>query len=177
MCGWPRRLPCRECRLSRRPICAPMSAARAAARRMVLLPGRGPRLDHDRRPPDTRRTVLPRQAGHHGRRRRRPLHRGAERQDCGGLPVACPARAEDRPSRPGSMLTHRWRAYTRHAGRLLEIPVRHEPWPLQAATVTLINESLTAAAGLPAPAGAALAHYPAGVAGSRSARRGRPKAE
>lgn len=62
-------------------------------------------------------------------------------------------------------LTHRWRAYTRHAGRLLEIPVRHEPWPLQAATVTMIDESLTAAAGLPAPGRVALAHYSTGVAG------------
>lgn len=62
-------------------------------------------------------------------------------------------------------LTHRWRAYTRHIGRLLEIPVRHEPWPLQTATVTVINESLTAAAGLPAPAAAALAHHSAGIAG------------
>ncbi len=62
-------------------------------------------------------------------------------------------------------LTHRWRAYTRHAGRLLQIPVRHEPWPLQKATVTRLDESLTAAADLPPPGGAALAHYSAGVAG------------
>jgi uncharacterized protein YqjF (DUF2071 family) len=68
------------------------------------------------------------------------------------------------PSGHDLWLTHRWRAYTRHAGRLLEIPVRHEPWPLQAATVTMLDESLTAAAGLPAPPEDALAHYSDGVA-------------
>jgi uncharacterized protein YqjF (DUF2071 family) len=62
-------------------------------------------------------------------------------------------------------LTHRWRAYTRHAGRLLEIPVRHEPWPLQEATVTGLEESLTTAAALPPPGDIALARYSAGVAG------------
>lgn len=78
-------------------------------------------------------------------------------------------------------LTHRWRAYTRHAGGLLEIPVRHEPWPVQAATVTTLDQSLTTAAGLPAPAEVALARFSAGVTdvafglpragGGRSARR------
>lgn len=62
-------------------------------------------------------------------------------------------------------LTHRWRAYTRHAGFLLEIPVRHEPWPLRAATVTGLTESLTAAAGLPEPPDPPLAHFSAGVTG------------
>lgn len=61
-------------------------------------------------------------------------------------------------------LTHQWRAYTRHAGMLLELPVRHEPWPLRAATVTGLAESLTAAAGLPAPPAPALVHYSEGVA-------------
>ncbi|MBV9094802.1 MAG: DUF2071 domain-containing protein [Streptosporangiaceae bacterium] len=60
-------------------------------------------------------------------------------------------------------LTHRWRAYTWHAGCLLEIPVRHEPWPLRTATAAALMESLTTAAGLPAPAGAPLIHYSDGV--------------
>jgi uncharacterized protein YqjF (DUF2071 family) len=68
------------------------------------------------------------------------------------------------PSARDVWLTHRWRAYTRHAGCLLEIPVRHEPWPLQSATVTMLDESLTAAAGLPAPPEAEFAHYSDGVA-------------
>jgi hypothetical protein len=62
-------------------------------------------------------------------------------------------------------LTHRWRAYTRHAGRLLEIPVRHTPWSLRTALVTMLDESLTTAAGLLPPGDVALAHYSAGVAG------------
>lgn len=62
-------------------------------------------------------------------------------------------------------LTHRWRAYTRHVGCLLEIPVRHERWPLRTAAVSVLDESLTTAAGLPAPGGVARAHYSAGVAG------------
>jgi uncharacterized protein YqjF (DUF2071 family) len=60
-------------------------------------------------------------------------------------------------------LTHRWRAFTRHAGLLLEIPVQHEPWPLRAASVTTLEESLTTAAGLPAPGEAALVHHSEGV--------------
>lgn len=47
-------------------------------------------------------------------------------------------------------LTGRWRAYTRHLGRLMVTPVDHEPWPLQSATVEGCIENLTAAAGLPA---------------------------
>ena len=62
-------------------------------------------------------------------------------------------------------LTHRWRAYTEHAGLLLELPVRHEPWPLRAATTTVLDQSLTAAAGLPSPNGDPLVHYSEGVAG------------
>lgn len=69
------------------------------------------------------------------------------------------------PSGLDTWLTHRWRAYTRHAGCLLEIPVRHEPWPLRTAAVTTLDESLTKAAGLAAPPEAALAHYSDGVAG------------
>lgn len=61
-------------------------------------------------------------------------------------------------------LTARWRAYTQHAGRLLEVPVRHEAWPLRAATVLALEESLTTAAGLPAPPRSAVVHYSDGVA-------------
>ena len=62
-------------------------------------------------------------------------------------------------------LTHRWRAHTRHAGCLLELLVRHEPWPLHTAAVSTLDESLTMAAGLPAPGRVALVHYSAGVSG------------
>jgi uncharacterized protein YqjF (DUF2071 family) len=60
-------------------------------------------------------------------------------------------------------LTGRWRAYTRHGGALLETPVAHEPWPLLAAQVVTCEESLTVAAGLPAPEGVRLTHYSEGV--------------
>jgi uncharacterized protein YqjF (DUF2071 family) len=60
-------------------------------------------------------------------------------------------------------LTHRWRAYTSHGGWLLEVPVRHEPWPLRSVTVSRLDQSLTAAAGLPAPPEPALTHYSDGV--------------
>ena len=68
------------------------------------------------------------------------------------------------PDDLGIWLTHRWRAYTQHLGCLLEIPVRHGPWPLQAAEITTLEQSLTTAAGLPDPRGQALVHYSCGVA-------------
>jgi uncharacterized protein YqjF (DUF2071 family) len=59
-------------------------------------------------------------------------------------------------------LTDRWCAYTHHLGKLLEIPVTHEPWPLRTATCTALAETLTSAAGLPAPSDP-LVHYSDGV--------------
>jgi hypothetical protein len=60
-------------------------------------------------------------------------------------------------------LTGRWRAYTRHVGRLFETPITHEPWPLRAATVVELEQTLTSAAGLPDAAGEPLVHYSDGV--------------
>jgi len=86
----------------------------------------------------------------------------------GPAPAAYRLRVQPGPQiEPGDLdlwLTHRWRAYTRHAGCLLEIPVRHEPWPLHTAAVSMLDESLTTAAGLPAPGRVTLAHYSTGVA-------------
>jgi uncharacterized protein YqjF (DUF2071 family) len=45
-------------------------------------------------------------------------------------------------------LVGRWRAYTRHLGRLLVVPVEHEPWPVQEAELLRCDQSVTAAAGL-----------------------------
>ena len=50
-------------------------------------------------------------------------------------------------------LTGRWRAYTRHAGVLLQSPIEHPPWPLAAATAPEVFQTVTAAVGLPPPAG------------------------
>ncbi|MEV5436495.1 DUF2071 domain-containing protein [Streptomyces sp. NPDC052682] len=60
-------------------------------------------------------------------------------------------------------LTSRWRAYTRRLGLLWETPVEHEPWPLRQATLEVLQETLTGAAGLPAPASEPLAHFSDGV--------------
>lgn len=67
------------------------------------------------------------------------------------------------PSDLDHLLTGRWRAFSRHAGRLWEVAVRHEPWPLRAAEVITWNESLLAAAGLPQPAEPPYAHFADGV--------------
>ncbi|WP_128374373.1 YqjF family protein [Streptomyces cavernae] len=60
-------------------------------------------------------------------------------------------------------LTSRWRAYTRRFGMVWETPVEHEPWPLSAATVDGLEETLTTAAGLPAPTAEPLVHFSPGV--------------
>ncbi|MET7906321.1 DUF2071 domain-containing protein [Streptomyces sp. NPDC005355] len=60
-------------------------------------------------------------------------------------------------------LTSRWRAYTRRLGVLWETPVEHEPWPLSDATVDVLEETLTTAAGLPPPLADPVAHFSPGV--------------
>ena len=60
-------------------------------------------------------------------------------------------------------LTGRWRAFTRIAGRLAVVPVEHERWPLWDAEVEELDEDLVAAAGLPPPEAAPLAHFSPGV--------------
>ncbi len=69
-------------------------------------------------------------------------------------------------------LTSRWRAYTRHAGRLWETPVEHEAWPLRSAVCEGLAQSLTDAAGLPPPAYPPLLHFSGGV---RNVRIGTPR--
>ncbi|MEV8312070.1 DUF2071 domain-containing protein [Streptomyces flavidovirens] len=60
-------------------------------------------------------------------------------------------------------LTTRWRAFTRRAGLIWDTPAEHEPWPLHAATVQELEQSLTTAVGLPAPSQQPLAHFSRGV--------------
>lgn len=74
-----------------------------------------------------------------------------------------------RPTERDVWLTSRWRAYTRRFGTLLETPVEHEPWPLRTAVIDELDETLTAAAGLPRPPEEPLAHYSPGVEGVRIA--------
>lgn len=70
------------------------------------------------------------------------------------------------PIEPGPLdvwLTSRWRAYTRHLGRLLVTPVEHEPWPLRRAVVTEVEQNLTTSAGLGRLGAPDLVHYSPGV--------------
>ena len=61
-------------------------------------------------------------------------------------------------------LTSRWATYsTLPGGRLGWVPVEHEPWPLHAAEIRELGETLTVAAGLPAPTSPAIAQYSPGV--------------
>lgn len=69
-------------------------------------------------------------------------------------------------------LTARWAAYHRRGPVLLYTPVDHPPWRLRTAHVDRCRvDGLFAAAGLPAPAGAPVAHYSPGV----TAKVGRPR--
>ncbi|HEU0128531.1 MAG TPA: DUF2071 domain-containing protein [Pseudonocardiaceae bacterium] len=60
-------------------------------------------------------------------------------------------------------LTGRWRAFSKIAGRLVRIPVEHQPWPLRRVRIHQLEENLLAAVGLSAPEGEPFAHYSPGV--------------
>lgn len=77
-------------------------------------------------------------------RRRAPGPRGA-----GGRIVVRPGAAIRDPDPLQVFLTARWAAHSRHLGRLLHVPNSHEPWPLRAADLVSLDDSLLAAAGLP----------------------------
>lgn len=64
-------------------------------------------------------------------------------------------------------LTGRWRAYSWHLGRLLETPVEHEPWPLSAATVEGMHETLSASFSLPVARTDRVVHCSEGVSDVR----------
>ncbi|MGW5197408.1 YqjF family protein [Streptomyces spiralis] len=77
--------------------------------------------------------------------------------------VVRPGAPIERPTERDVWLTSRWRAYTRRLGMLWETPVEHEPWPLADAGVEMLEETLTASAGLPAPFGKPVVHFSEGV--------------
>jgi uncharacterized protein YqjF (DUF2071 family) len=60
-------------------------------------------------------------------------------------------------------LTGRWRGWARVAGRLVEVPVQHEPWPLWRADVLKLEETVLAGVGLPEPEEPPVVHYSPGV--------------
>jgi uncharacterized protein YqjF (DUF2071 family) len=67
---------------------------------------------------------------------------------------------------PGALeifLTARFRLYSFLRGHLTYTSVQHAPWPLQAARVIRVEQTLTAAAGLPDPVGTPLAQFSPGV--------------
>ena len=69
----------------------------------------------------------------------------------------------DHLSERDAALLGRWRAYSQRAGRLVRVPVTHQPWPVQTANVDALTESITTAAGLPVPEGDPIVHYSPGV--------------
>jgi uncharacterized protein len=60
------------------------------------------------------------------------------------------------------LLAGRWRAFSRIAGRLVVLAVEHQPWPLRAAELVELDETMLAAAGV-AGKGDPLVHHAAGV--------------
>ena len=63
----------------------------------------------------------------------------------------------------GRFLTARWRLYVRRGPLLLETPIEHPAFDFAKVQVTSLRESLIAAAGLPEPEEAPLAHFTPGV--------------
>jgi uncharacterized protein len=65
------------------------------------------------------------------------------------------------PTQPGSLaffLTERYCFYAEHGGRLYRSRIHHEPWPLQAASVSSLRSTMIESDGLPAPVGEPLLH-------------------
>jgi uncharacterized protein YqjF (DUF2071 family) len=60
-------------------------------------------------------------------------------------------------------LTARWGLHSRWYGVTSYVPIIHEPWPLQAAELIDLDDSLVLAAGLPAPSGPPRVLYSPGV--------------
>jgi uncharacterized protein YqjF (DUF2071 family) len=88
-----------------------------------------------------------------------------------GSPAHHDIAVKPRPAGPGGataelvhLLTGRWRAFTRLPGGLLAtVPVQHEPWPLQDATLAHLDQTLLTAAGLPDCGDEPIVHYSPGV--------------
>jgi uncharacterized protein YqjF (DUF2071 family) len=60
-------------------------------------------------------------------------------------------------------LTGRWRAWSSAAGRLVVVPVEHEPWPISDAALVDHDDTLLRSVGLPEPAGEPVVHAAPGV--------------
>jgi hypothetical protein len=94
----------------------------------------------------------------------------SERRWPGPTPATCAVRCIPRGpvalAQPGTLdefLVERYFLYTTRRGRLYRGQVHHHPYPLQAADVTGLDESLLAAAGITRPDAPPLAHFARGV--------------
>ncbi len=66
------------------------------------------------------------------------------------------------PTKSGDLeifLTARFRLYSFLFGHLSYADIEHPPWPLETVSVLALDQTLTAAAGLPSPSGMPLAHF------------------
>jgi uncharacterized protein YqjF (DUF2071 family) len=63
------------------------------------------------------------------------------------------------PSELEVFLTARFRLFAMRRGRMVYADIEHAPWPLHRAHDVAICETLTEAAGMPAPEGRPLAHF------------------
>lgn len=87
-----------------------------------------------------------------------PLPAGSQVRVRVGAPFQ-PAELGDRDH----FLTARWVLFSVLAGRQFFARAEHQPWPLHHAQAASVDDSLIAAAGLPAPRGEPLVHYSPGV--------------
>ncbi len=71
--------------------------------------------------------------------------------------------AAERLGERDHFLTGRWRAFTKIAGCLVNVPVEHQAWPLWSVRIHRLDQDLLVAAGLPTPEGQPVAHYSPGV--------------
>jgi uncharacterized protein YqjF (DUF2071 family) len=62
-----------------------------------------------------------------------------------------------------AFLIERYALYSRWGPLLLRVRVRHRPWELRSAEVDVLEETLSAAGGIPRPTGSPIAHYSDGV--------------
>lgn len=80
--------------------------------------------------------------------------------------IQCVPQGAISPAASGTLdhfLIERYLLYTAHRGRLYRGQVHHAPYQVQAAEVTVLEESLLAAAGLNRPDSPPIAHYSKGV--------------
>ncbi|NEB91246.1 YqjF family protein [Streptomyces bauhiniae] len=84
---------------------------------------------------------------------------GARRTGDAGYRLVVRPGAPVEPTELDGWLTSRWRAYSRRLGLFWETPVGHEPWAPARVSVAALEQTVTRAAGLPAPRGEPVALF------------------